>query len=304
MFEVNLLHFPLWILRRNERDVVNYYNFMTPYIGRATGSNMLNFGYWSEKTQNPLQAQNELCTLVGEFANLDSANKVIDIGSGFSAPAIHWKSIYTFLNITCINVNLIQIKAATKLVSNTPASKTETLSNTKEISFVNAAATILPFVDQCADRVVALESAQHFKSLIQFMQESKRILKHDGLFVAAIPVITTTKPLTHQFMELGILSLTWASEHYKLTNVKSMIKAAGFKIIDIQHIGSHVYEPLTDYYIQNRKIIKYAILKENHSYFHTVLYDVFENIFYKSALKMKEVYQKGIIDYVLIKAHR
>ncbi len=128
---------------------------MTPYGGRATGSNMLNFGYWSEKTKNPLQAQNELCTLVGEFANLDSAKKVIDIGSGFSAPAIHWKSLYTFLNITCINVNLLQLKTATKLVSNSQYSKTKTLSNIKEISFVNAAATILPFVDQCADRVVA-----------------------------------------------------------------------------------------------------------------------------------------------------
>jgi ubiquinone/menaquinone biosynthesis C-methylase UbiE len=303
LFEVNLLHFPFWILRRNERDVVNYYNFMTPYIGRATGSNMLNFGYWSEKTKTPLQAQNELCTRVGEFANLDSAKKVIDIGSGFSAPAIHWKSIYTFLNITCINVNLLQLKSATKLVSNTSDSKTETLSNTKEISFVNAAATILPFVDQCVDRVVALESAQHFKSLIQFMRESKRILKHDGLFIVAIPVITTNKPLVHQFMKLGILSLTWASERYKLTNIKSMIKSAGFNIVEIQHIGSHVYEPLSDYYIQNRKIIKYVILKESHSYFHNILYDVLENLFYKSALKMKEVYQKGIIDYVLIKAH-
>lgn len=302
MFEVNLLHFPLWILRRNERDVINYYNFMTPYVGRATGSNMLNFGYWSEKTKNPLQAQNELCTLVGEFANLDSAKKVIDIGSGFSAPAIHWKSLYTFLNITCINVNLLQLKTATKLVSNSQYSKTKALSNIKEISFVNAAATILPFVDQCADRVVALESAQHFKSLIHFMRESKRILKHDGLFIIAIPVITTTKPLTQQFMELGILSLTWASEHYKLANIKSMIKAAGFKIIEIQHIGSHVYEPLSDYYIQNRKIIKYIILKESSSFFRNILYDVLENIFYKSALKMKEVYQKGIIDYVLIKA--
>lgn len=303
MFEVNLLHFPFWILRRNERDVVNYYNFMTPYIGRATGSNMLNFGYWSEKTKTPLQAQNELCTRVGEFANLDSAKKVIDIGSGFSAPAIYWKSIYTFLNITCINVNLLQLKSATKLVSNTSDSKTETLSNTKEISFVNAAATILPFVDQCVDRVVVLESAQHFKSLIQFMRESKRILKHDGLFIVAIPVITTNKPLVHQFMKLGILSLTWASERYKLTNIKSMIKSAGFNIVEIQHIGSHVYEPLSDYYIQNRKIIKYVILKESHSYFHNILYDVLENLFYKSALKMKEVYQKGIIDYVLIKAH-
>ena len=269
MFEVNLLHFPLWILRRNECDVVNYYNFMTPYIRRATGSNMLNFGYWSEKTKDPLQAQNELCTLVGEFANLDSAKKVIDIGSGFSAPAMHWKSIYTFLNITCINVNLLQLKTATKLVSNTPASKTETLSN-RQISFVNAAATILPFVDQCADRVVALESAQHFKSLVQFIRESKRVLKHDGLFIVAIPVITTTTPLTQQFMKLGILSLTWASEHYKLTNIKSMIKAAGFKIIEIKHIGSHVYEPLSDYYIQNRKTI--TTRKVSSYYIYSIIY--------------------------------
>ena len=302
MFKINLLQFPLWFLRRNERDIVNYYNFMTPYIGRATGSNILNFGYWSEKTKDPLQAQNELCRLVGEFANLDSAIKVIDVGSGFSAPAIHWKSIYSLLNIICININLLQLKTATKLVSNTRGSDTKTLSNAKEISFVNAAATILPFVDQCVDRVVALESAQHFKSLIRFIRESKRILKRDGLLIIAIPVITTAKSL-QQFMKLGILSLTWASERYKLTNIKSMIKSAGFKIIEIQYIGSHIYEPLSDYYIQNRKIIKHIILKGDSSYFRTILYDIIENIFYKSALKMKEVYQKGIIDYVLIKAH-
>jgi cyclopropane fatty-acyl-phospholipid synthase-like methyltransferase len=275
---------------------------MTPYIGRATGSNILNFGYWSEKTKDPLQAQNELCRLVGEFANLNSAIKVIDVGSGFSAPAIHWKSIYSLLNIICININLLQLKTATKLVSNTPGSDTKTLSNAKEISFVNAAATILPFVDQCVDRVVALESAQHFKSLIRFIRESKRILKRDGLLIIAIPVITTAKSL-QQFMKLGILSLTWASERYKLTNIKSMIKSAGFKIIEIQYIGSHIYEPLSDYYIQNRNIIKHIILKGDSSYFRTILYDIIENIFYKSALKMKEVYQKGIIDYVLIKAH-
>ena len=302
MFKINLLQFPLWFLRRNERDIVNYYNFMTPYIGRATGSNILNFGYWSEKTKDPLQAQNELCRLVGEFANLNSAKKVIDVGSGFSAPAIHWKSIYSLLNIICININLLQLKTATKLVSNTPGSDTKTLSNAKEISFVNAAATILPFVDQCVDRVVALESAQHFKSLIRFIRESKRILKRDGLLIIAIPVITTAKSL-QQFMKLGILSLTWASERYKLTNIKSMIKSAGFKIIEIQYIGSHIYEPLSDYYIQNRNIIKHIILKGDSSYFRTILYDIIENIFYKSALKMKEVYQKGIIDYVLIKAH-
>src|SRR5438552_5283830 len=93
LIKLNPLDTLLWILRRNESDIVRCYNFMTPYFRHATrGSNMLNFGYWSKKTEDPIQAQRELCTLVGEFANLKSAENVLDVGSGFSAPAIQWKS--------------------------------------------------------------------------------------------------------------------------------------------------------------------------------------------------------------------
>ena len=59
-----------------------------------------------------------------------------------------------------------------------------------------------------------------------------------------------------QFIKLGILSSTWASEHYKLTNIKSIIANEGFTIKDILFIGSHVYAPLTNYYIQNEKYSK------------------------------------------------
>jgi cyclopropane fatty-acyl-phospholipid synthase-like methyltransferase len=128
----------------------------------------------------------------------------------------------------------------------------------------------LPLTDECIDRVIALESAQHFKPLIQFIQKSRRILRHDNdLLVVAIPVITMAKSSLsskiHDFMRLGILSLTRASEHYELESVKSQLTRSGFEIINIQHIGSHVYEPLADYYAQNRKIIKSIILKERTS---------------------------------------
>jgi cyclopropane fatty-acyl-phospholipid synthase-like methyltransferase len=166
----------------------------------------------------------------------------------------------------------------------------------------------LPLTDECIDRVIALESAQHFKPLIQFIQESRRILRHDdGLLVVAIPVITMAKSSLsskiRDFMRLGILSLTWASEHYDLESVKSLITRSGFEIINIQHIGPHVYEPLADYYSQNRKIIKDIILKERTStHFQNILFKVIERFVYNSALKMKEASQKGFIDYVLIKA--
>jgi hypothetical protein len=107
----------------------------------------------------------------------------------------------------------------------------------------------------------------------------------------------------HDFMRLGILSLTWASEHYELEFVKSLISRSGFDIINIEHIGSHVYEPLADYYAQNRKTIKSIILKERTStYLQNILYNVIERVVFNSAVKMKEASQKGFIDYVLIKA--
>ena len=307
MVLVNPLNSFLWMLRRNERDIVNFYNFLTPFVQVATGGNMINFGYWNKNTKNPLQAQYELCTLMGEFAELHSARKVMDVGSGFSAPAIHWKSRYNFLTIVCININLQQLETATKIVPNIAYYKDASFSQTIDIngiiSLTNATATILPFVDHCVDRVVALESAQHFKPLMHFIRESRRILKYDGLLVIAIPVITTVLTASiMQFIKLGILSLTWASEHYKLTNIKSIITNEGFTIKDILFVGSHVYAPLTNYYVQNRKIFKNIIMKERPSYFQNILYNRAENIVYKSALKMKDLSEKGIIDYVLIKA--
>jgi len=61
------------------------------------------------------------------------------------------------------------------------------------------------------DRIIALESAQHFKPLLQFIQESRRILEHDGLLVIALPVIKLSIPSSvlaaaQEFLKLGILS--------------------------------------------------------------------------------------------------
>lgn len=325
-----LLQTTLWFLRRNDWDIINYYNFLAPYFLRATGNNMLNFGYWTDNTQNLMEAQNELCRLVGKVAELDVAKNLADIGSGFSEPAILWKSVHTSLNIICVNINFLQQKVTSELmrqgsnnnIVNSKISQQSLLSSSLDntntnsieiISLVNATAKILPFRDKCMDRIIALESAQHFKPLVQFIQESRRILEYRGLLVIAIPVLKLSSyyslltPTIQEVMNLGILSLMWASEHYELKNIESMINKVGFEIIDIHWIGSHVYEPLANYYLQNRGMIKNIMLKDGSSsllssYFLNFSYDLFEKIVYKSALKLKVAYQEGIIDYVLIKA--
>jgi cyclopropane fatty-acyl-phospholipid synthase-like methyltransferase len=295
----------------------------------GSNNNMLNFGYWTQKTNSPLEAQQDLSTLIAKFADFQSAETLIDVGSGFSAPAIHWKSTYDFLEILCVNINPEQLYTAKRILvppirtriaaaaSHNSTSiedmnvrhqqPTPILGGGDIISLVNATATRLPFMDRCVDRIIALESAQHFKPLKYFFRESKRILNTRGLVAIAIPIIDSSNmidgnSLLKQFRKLGILYFSWASEHYTIENLKSCITSEGLNIEDIKRIGRNVYEPLTNYYIRNRKLLKMAVRKTLSSSTQVVLFESIENIVYRSALKMKDLSQKGIIDYVLVRA--
>ncbi len=230
----------LWTFRRNENDVVNLYNTLSPVMQLATGGDMLNFGYWHKEDISPVSAQNRLCNKIGELAELESANSLLDIGSGLSAPAIIWTKLYPDVSISCLNINYIQLQLAKKIVEEkTPNSITNSL-----------------------ERVIALESAQHFKPFHHFISESHRVLKKDGILTFAIPVIKNNSSVK----KLGILALTWSSEHYKQDFVISKTTKK-FKIIKKTEIG----------------------------------HDVFENLLFKSLLKMKKASQEKLIDYLLIK---
>ncbi len=262
----------LWTFRRNEKDVANLYNALSPVMTLATGGKMLNFGYWTGQTKTPLEAQEALCDIMGEMADLASARTVIDVGSGLGAPASYWKSKQAGLEISCVNISFEQLRQANALLR------------------VNATSTALPFADESADRVVALESAQHFKPLEQFAREAARILKHAGILAVAIPVAKTRPSLS----KLGILSMTWSSEHYQLDFVESAIRDAGLDIVETRAVGQNVYVPLADYYTQNRPRLRPLITREYPGYL--------ESILHRSMRKMKQVSQKGVIDYVLVKA--
>jgi SAM-dependent methyltransferase len=341
VFLLKTLKSLLWIVRHNELDTINLYNSIAPYVQIATGGNgnMLNFGYWNHNKKSvyisPIEAQEELTALIGKFGDFQLSQRVIDIGSGFSAPAAQWKITYSFLDIVCVNINSQQLSTAAKTLipliapatgvytfnadtNNANVSTTDVVRQPVTsvtcgniVSLINATATTLPFADECVDRVVALESAQHFKPLQNFFKESARILKPGGLLIIAMPImisLTDSKinwsQFIHQFRKLGILYFSWASEHYTLDNIESSLKSEGINIEDIQHIGHYVYEPLANYYIQNRKLLKKTIKDYLTSNVQVMSFEIIEKIIYRSALKMKNLSQKAIIDYVLIKGEK
>ncbi|KAG2479808.1 MAG: Type 11 methyltransferase [Nitrosopumilales archaeon] len=260
----------LWTFRRNEKDVVNLYDSLSDVMRLATGGDMLNFGYWTKNTKEPIDAQNELCKIFGEFSDLKSATNIIDIGSGFSAPAILWKTQFSPLEITCVNINFNQLKQSSSRIN-------ESENSIDGINLLNSTSTSLPFPNESVDRILALESLQHVKHLENFISESKRILKKHGILAIAIPVVT--KKIT-PIVDLGILSMTWSSEHYTTDYIKLLLIDNGFKILELQNIGPMVYDPLTNYYIRNRDDVKNKILSKYPSYV--------EKILFKSLQKMMQ----------------
>ena len=274
MVTINPLDVLLWTLRRNEKDVINLYDSLSPVMQVATGGSMLNFGFWTDKIKEPILAQENLCDFFGKLAELDNAQTVVDVGSGLSAPAIFWRNHYEKLNLNCVNINYKQ------LCFSGPE---------KNIEFINSTSTKLPFADNSVDRVLALESSQHFKPLDSFISESKRIMKKSGILALALPVT-----LSHaSIRKMGILKFTWSSEHYGADFIKKLVVDKGFTITDERLIGDQVYDPLADYYVKNRDSLKKSI-KQKYP-------DFVEKILFKSMLKMKKSSEEKMIDYLILK---
>jgi ubiquinone/menaquinone biosynthesis C-methylase UbiE len=164
------------------------------------------------------------------------------------------------------------------------------------ITYINSTSLSLPFATGTVDRIIALESAQHFKPFDKFIAESYRILQAKGLLVIAMPVTVSLDNFLKKLFKLGILNLTWSSEHYALEYVKSAIRRCRFKIMNVTMIGTQVYEPLAVYYTQNRKELRQKITTHYPSYI--------EKILCKSLVKMMTVSKKGLIEYIVLKAQK
>lgn len=241
----------------------------------ATGGNMLNFGYWDKNNCDPISAQENLCSYFADLSQLSSAQKIIDVGSGLSGPAIYWKKKFKNISVNCVNINYSQLN----------------LGKQSQIESINSSSIVLPFANNSVDRVLALESAQHFKPLSEFILESKRVLNDSGLLALAIPVTLHSSSIS----DLGILKFTWSSEHYSVEQISKLVENHGFVLSEERFIGSSVYDPLSDYYTEHREELRKSILKQYPSYV--------ESILFKSIKKMKKASEEKIIDYVLLKCH-
>jgi len=64
---------------------------------------------------------------------------------------------------------------------------------TKNVTFMLGDVTNLPFKDNCFDIVISFEVIEHLKNYEKFLQEVRRVLKSDGLFICSTPNIKYTR---------------------------------------------------------------------------------------------------------------
>lgn len=268
----------------------------------GTDGNFLNFGYWDETTNGPLQAQLNLTRKLARFGSFLEAKSILDVGSGYCTPAISWLIEYPKINVTCVNISGTQLLNAKDSLSDDKLGqftnfKVDATNELRDrLGLLESTSTYLPIRSKSMDRIVAFESAQHFKPLTDFISESNRVLKDSGVLVLALPVISRESNLNHfsELSNLGILRLTWASEHYSLKFVRNILESSGFSIQEVELIGSRVYIPLADYFIKNKERIGRLITQRYPKFLKLILY--------RSMLKMKLASENGFIDYALIKS--
>ena len=273
---INPVDLLLWTFRRNENDVVKLYDALSPIMEVSTDGDMLNFGYWDDSTPHPVDAQKRLCHMIGDLAQISSADVIADVGCGILGPAKIWSSQYPSLQISSVNVNFSQLSSV----------------NSGDIFKLNSTARMLPFTDSSIDRIIALESAQHFKPIGDFISESNRVLKDDGILALAIPTATDNSNLSN----LGILKFTWSSEHYSEKHIIEELTQNGFEIVESNDIGKNVYSPLAKYYISNRDELRNKILSRYSKYV--------EKILFESMKKMQFASEKGLIGYLMLKCKK
>lgn len=275
---INPMHVMLWTYRRQEKDVRHLYNTFRDFMKLATGGEMLNFGYWNNGCKDPLQAQMELCHLMLNFVDLKPNQIVLDVGSGENGPAMLWHNLMNPIEIVCVDI----------------CGRDHYHLDPNNLNLLEASALNLPLKDNCVDRIVALECAQHFRPIRKFLTNAFRIIKKGGMLGLAIPGIKKERLEWRDKKDLGLLNITWPSERHNILELPALLESIGFHNIEVQFIGKNVYEPLADYYSSHREEIRSAVIPR---YSPFVEYTIF-----KSILAMKKIAQNGIIDYALIKA--
>ncbi len=205
----------------------------------------LNLGYWPEAS-NIDEASDGLAMLVAETARVGSGDTVLDCGFGFGDQDILWSQKLKPKQIIGLNITASQVTIARQRV--------EAAGLDDRIDLRHGSATEMPIESDSIDRVVALESAFHFRTRERFFREAWRVLRPGGRLVTAdiipMPAASRFTMRLRQQVSWGLVASRFAipsQNAYTRPTYQAKLGLCGFQEIQVHSIRDQVYAPLHDY---------------------------------------------------------
>ena len=227
-------------LRRDRADWV--YDVLDEKHLWSERTHYLNLGYW-RNAGGIDEASTHLVQMVGDSAALTSEDRVLDLGFGFGDQDIYWMRTFRPRHIDGVNVSARQVKRGRQLVEEAGLSD--------KITFWLGDAAEPPFPDGYFDKIIALESAFHFRSREKFFAVAHRLLRPGGTLVLADFVVGPRRTANFRAMlgrQFG--SLAWQIPMCNLQPIDTylgQLRTNGFQDIVASDITSDVIPPFKRY---------------------------------------------------------
>ena len=193
--------------------------------------------YWKSNDHQPVVMHEELLQQIIKHYSLTGGSiinkKVLEVGAGMGGDSI-------FLAKKGAEVTVLDFSPdALELV------KKNAEKNKVTLKLIEADALHIPFKEETFDVIFHQGFLEHFKNPKDYLLEQKRILKTGGYLIVDVPQKFTTYTIKkHLAMKKGKWFAGWETE-YSPIGLEKIIKACGFKVIDMYGWG---------YYGQIKKI--------------------------------------------------
>lgn len=201
----------------------------------------INFGYWKNinihkeiSIEERIKASENLYDFVIDFLNIQTDDAVLEMGCGQGYGLVRTALHKRPKKIVGVDLTLLQIeraKLAHKVI----------LDEFSNIEFLNCPAHHTPFMDCSFTKILSVEAMQCFPSIVDFAQESMRLLAPGGSIVLAAHFATDCNGYNEvkkliPTVDEGIDRLI------PIQKVRSAFQQVGFQEVHFQAIGDYVFE--------------------------------------------------------------